>query len=138
VKRTHPYNLVIADDDSAFRDVLRAIFEPWFELFEAVSGEQVVEIVEFEAVDLVVLDMHMEELNGLETIQIVKEIDAALPCILVTANADEARDQADEIDVWSILSKPVRKNELLHTVSSAIDSAYGDADFFAQGNSLNL
>ena len=137
MKRTARYNLVIADDDSAFREVLRSIFEPWFELFEAASGEQVVEIVEFQTVDLVVLDMHMEELTGLETIEIVKRIDSSLPCILVTANADEAREQAEEVDVWSILPKPVRKNDLLFTVSRAIDSAYGDPDVFARRNSLN-
>jgi CheY-like chemotaxis protein len=137
VKRTAPYNLVIADDDSAFRDVLRAIFEPWFELFEAVSGEQVVEIVEYQTVDLVVLDMHMEVLTGLETIQIVKRIDSRLPCILVTANADEAREQADEVDVWSILPKPVRKNDLMFTISDAIGSTYGELNFFDQRDSLN-
>lgn len=137
MKRTQPYHLVIADDDSAFRDVLRAIFEPWFELFEAVSGEQVVEIVGDRAVDLVVLDMHMDELTGIETIQILNRINSRLPCILVTANADEAREQAEKVDVWSILSKPVRKNELLVTVSEAIGSAYGDPDVFSIRNSLN-
>jgi two-component system, response regulator PdtaR len=137
VKRTDPYNLVIADDDSAFRDVLRSIFEPWFELFEAVSGEEVVEIVEDRTVDLVVLDMHMEELTGIETIQIVNRIDSKLPCILVTANADEAREQADEVDVWSILPKPVRKNDLMYTVSDAIGVIYGELNFFTHGDSLN-
>ncbi|MFT4559782.1 MAG: PleD family two-component response regulator, partial [Planctomycetaceae bacterium] len=55
VKRTEPYQLLIADDDAGFREVLRAIFEPLFLLFEAGSGEEAVEIVEGEHVDLILI-----------------------------------------------------------------------------------
>ncbi len=113
--------------------MLKSVFDPWFELLEAVSGEQAVEIVEGHRVDLIVLDMHMEELTGIETIQIVKRIDAALPCILVTADATEdLRRQAVDADAWSVLSKPVGRRELLTSVSTAIDSTYGDPDLFLQ------
>ena len=133
MKRSKPWQLLIADDDSAFRDVLKSVFDPWFELLEAVSGEQAVEIVEGHRVDLIVLDMHMEELTGIETIQIVKRIDAALPCILETADATEdLRRQAVDADAWSVLSKPVGRRELLTSVSTAIDSTYGDPDLFLQ------
>ena len=138
VKRTEPYQLLIADDDEGFREVLRAIFEPWFALLEAASGEQAVEIVEGEHVDLVLLDMNMDELTGLETIQIVKTIDSRLPCILCTSDAtDELREQAIAADAWSVLAKPVRKQELLTMVSTAIDSTYGDPDVFSGIGSMN-
>jgi len=138
VKRTEPYQLLIADDDEGFREVLRAIFEPWFLLFEAASGEEAVEIVEGEHVDIVLLDMNMHQLTGLDTVRIVKRIDAHLPCILCTSDAtDELREQAREVDVWSVLAKPVRKRELLTIVSSAIDSTYGDSDVFSGPGSMN-
>lgn len=138
MKRTDPYQLLIADDDEGFREVLRAIFAPWFELFEAESGEQAVEIVEGEHVDIVLLDMNMHQLTGLDTVRIVKRIDSRLPCILCTSDAtDELREQAREIDVWSVLAKPVRKRELLTIVSSAIDSTYGDSDVFSGPGSMN-
>jgi CheY-like chemotaxis protein len=138
VKRTEPYQLLIADDDEGFREVLRAIFEPWFSLFEAASGEEAVEIVEGEHVDIVLLDMNMNQLTGLDTIRIVKRIDSRLPCILCTSDAtDELREQAREVDVWSVLAKPVRKRELLTIVSSAIDTTYGDSDVFSDFGSMN-
>lgn len=138
MKRTDPYQLLIADDDEGFREVLRAIFGPWFALFEAASGEEAVEIVEAESVDIVLLDMNMNQLTGLDTIRIVKRIDAHLPCILCTSDAtDELRKQASDVDVWSVLAKPVRKRELLNIVSSAIDSTYGDPDVFSGSGSMN-
>lgn len=138
MKRTDPYQLLIADDDEGFREVLRAIFEPWFLLFEAESGEEAVEIVEGQHVDIVLLDMNMHRLTGLDTVRIVKGIDSRLPCILCTSDAtDELREEAREVDVWSVLAKPVRKRELLNIVSSAIDSTYGDSDVFSSPGSMN-
>jgi len=138
VKRTEPYQLLIADDDAGFREVLRSIFEPLFSLFEARSGEEAVEIVEGEHVDLVLIDMNMYQLTGLDTVRIVKQIDSRLPCILCTSDAtDELREQAREVDVWSVLAKPVRKRELLTNVSSAIDSTYGGLDVSSSSGSMN-
>jgi CheY-like chemotaxis protein len=132
MRRTKPYHLLLADDDARFRDVLRTLLEPWFELVEASSGERAVEIVENRQIDLLLLDMHMEELTGIETVEIVKRIDSRLPCILVTGDAtDEVVEKASEADIWSVLSKPVRRQDLMETVSAAMDNFYDDPDFFS-------
>lgn len=138
VTRTRPYRLLIADDDVDFRDVLRSIFEPWFALLEADSGEQAVKIIGGERVDLVVLDMNMDRLTGIDTIRMVKQIDRKLPCILVTGDFDERlQSEALQAEAWSVLPKPVRKRELLQTVSTAIDSTYGDPDVFSGAAAMN-
>lgn len=135
---TRPYQLLIADDDDGFREVLRAIFEPWFALVEAHSGEEALQILHAHRVDLLVLDMHMHELTGLETIRIVKQVNAMLPCILVTSDAsDELRQEARAADAWSVLAKPVRKTELLQTVSTAIGTAYRDPRYLTGLPSMN-
>lgn len=123
-----PYQLLIADDDARFREVLRSLLEPFFALLEASSGEQAIEIVEDQQVDLLLLDMHMEQLTGIETIQIVKTIDIVKPCILITADAtDELVREATEADAYSVLKKPVTKAELLHTVDAAMVATYHDS-----------
>lgn len=132
MRKTKPYHLLVADDDARFRSVLRSLLEPWFELFEASSGERAVEIVEDRRIDLLLLDMHMEELTGIETVEIVKRINSRLPCILVTGDAtDEVVEKAAEADIWSVLSKPVRRVDLMATVSAAIDNFYDDPDVFS-------
>ena len=130
--RTKPYRLLIADDDAAFRGILRNIFEPYLRMIEAASGEEAVEIVECEQIDIVLLDMHMQAMTGLETLQIVKSIDALIPCILVTAAATESlKCEASDAEAYSVLEKPVRKAQLLHTVSTALQDAYCDPDAFS-------
>jgi len=129
---------LIADDDLQFREVLRAIFEPRFELVEAGSGEEAIDIVQQREVDLVLLDMHMEILTGLETLRIVKSLDAVLPCIIITADATEnLRRDAEQASAYSVLSKPVTRVEVVQTVSNAIGQTYDDPEIMNWAASLN-
>lgn len=121
------YQLLIADDDPGFRDVLKSVFEPYFELLEAESGEEAVFLFEHNRVDLALFDMHMQELTGLETVRLVKTICAVTPCILITADlTEELRRLASEADAWSVLRKPVTKRDLVTTVSTALEEVYQD------------
>ena len=122
-----PYQLLIADDDSGFREVLREVLAPYFQLFEAESGEQAIELVEQTHVDIVLLDMHMDILTGLEAVRILKQINALLPCILITADAtDELRQDASAANAYEVLSKPFKRQELVTTVSHALVDTYQD------------
>ena len=129
-----PFRLLIADDDAQFREVLRALLEPFFTLLEASSGEEAIDIVGGERVDLLLLDMHMDRLTGIETIQIIKIILPVTPCILITADAtEELVREATDADAYSVLKKPVRKADLMQTVESAMVAAYQNSPFRAAG-----
>jgi two-component system, response regulator PdtaR len=126
-----PYHLLIADDDAGFRETLRLIFEPYFCTIEAESGEEAVELCERVQVDIALLDMHMRLLTGLQTLRILKSINALAPCILITADAtEELRRDATEAEAFSVLAKPVSKRDLVTTVSTALETAYDDPDAF--------
>jgi CheY-like chemotaxis protein len=130
VPSTRPLRMLIADDDSAFRKTLRAIFEPNFLTLEAESGEEAIEIAESEHLDIALLDMHMRVLTGLETLQLLKSVQILLPCILITADAtEELRQRATEAEAYSVLKKPVKKLELVLTVSAALELPRDDKPF---------
>ena len=132
------YQLLIADDDQEFRDTLKQIFAPRFELLEAASGEEAVEIVQYQRVDVVLLDMHMEVLTGLDTLRIVKRVNAIVPCIIITADVSDAlRHDLEQADAYSVLNKPVTRSEVVSTVSSAVSSVYDDPDVLRWGASFN-
>ena len=119
------FRLLIADDDAGIREVLRAIFEPFFELVEAQSGDEAVDVIQQVRVDIAVLDMHMPRRTGLETLRVLKRIHAPAPGILLTADAtDDLRRDAAAARAFTVLSKPVRKAELVSTVEAALRSAY--------------
>src|SRR5262245_6452652 len=125
--RTKPYSILITDDDQGCRESLRSIVEPeGYRTVLASSGEEALDIVQDEQIHLALLDMYMPTLTGLETIQLVRQINALLPCILVTADAtQELIRQAFRVQAFSVIPKPVSKNVVLYTVVRALVRVYG-------------
>lgn len=129
-----PYQLLIADDSRSFRQVLREVLQvrPLLELHEAESGEQAVEVVQTRRIDIVLLDMHMHHMTGLDTLRVLKQMDAVRPCILITSDtSEELRRDALDAHAFSVLKKPVMRQQLVSTVTSALTTAYQDADINA-------
>lgn len=121
------FHLLITDDNASFRRVLREVLEdrPFLRLHEAESGEQAIEVVADRRIDIVLLDMHMHVLSGVETIRLLKQLDRVRPCILITSDtSDHIRRDAQEADAFSVLRKPVPPRQLVQTVSSALEIAY--------------
>jgi CheY-like chemotaxis protein len=128
MKATEPerYSILITDDDRRCREALREIMEPeGFRTLLASSGEEALDIVREEPVHLLLLDLHLPRLTGLETIQLVRQINAVLPWILVTGDADErVIRQACQARAYSVIPKPVSKNVVLYTVVRALGRFY--------------
>jgi two-component system, response regulator PdtaR len=124
------YSILITDDDPGVREALSEIVEEeGFRPVLASHGEAAVEIVQAEPIHLAVLDMHMPRLTGLETLQLVRQINALLPAILITADATrELMRQAFNAHVFSVLPKPVNRNMVLTTILRALDRVYGTID----------
>jgi CheY-like chemotaxis protein len=124
----HDYRILIADDDDQARESLREIVEPeGFDTLLATCGEEALDIVRDADVHLILLDMHMPTLTGLETLVLARQFKASLPAILVTGDASETLlRQAQQAQVYSVIPKPVSKNMVLYTVVRALSRFYGD------------
>ena len=119
-------NLLITDDDFGFRETLRGVLEPQgFRTFLARDGVEALDVIRHEEVHLVLLDMHMPRLTGLETLRQVKQIKSILPCIILSADADEElREEARRAEAFSVLSKPITRVALMTIVRSALRRTY--------------
>jgi CheY-like chemotaxis protein len=123
------YSILIADDDRSSRETLRDIIQPeGFQTEVVSSGEEAIDIVRGRPIDLVLLDMHMPTLSGLETLRLVRQFNALLPAILVTGDpSDSLVRQAIQAQFYSVIPKPVSKHLLLYTVLKALARYYGQA-----------
>src|SRR5690348_6727466 len=111
-------SLLITDDDRDFRETVRFVFEPLgFRTLLAGDGEEALEILSNQEIHLLLLDMHMPKLTGLETLRRVRQLQSRLPCILLSAALDESLiQQARLVEVFSVLAKPVSRKQLTSTV----------------------
>lgn len=119
-------SLLITDDDVEFRQTLRGLFEHrGFRTLLAGDGEEAVRIVRSQEVHLVLLDMHMPKLTGLETIRQLRQFKAMLPWILMSADLDDrVIEQARRLQAFSILPKPVTCRQLTLVVRQALERSY--------------
>ncbi len=106
--------ILIVDDDPAIRNLLKRFYASYdFDLFEAVHGQQAIEMAPVYRPDLILLDIEMPVLNGYTTIAILRthEATSAVPIILMTGQA-EAKDKARGMyDAY--VSKPFCKDDLI-------------------------
>jgi len=121
------FSILIADDDKNCRQALQEIVEPeGYRTMLASSGEEALDIVQAGPVHLLLLDMHMPTLSGLETLNIIRQWHSSVPAILVTGNPTQAvLQQALMAHVYSVIPKPVSKHLVLYTVVKALSRFYG-------------
>ncbi|HEY2893375.1 MAG TPA: response regulator [Pirellulales bacterium] len=118
-------SLLITDDDRDFRETLRSVFEPRFRTLLAGDGQQALDILHEQEVHLLLLDMHMPKLTGLETLRQVKRFKSRLPCILISAALDENLiRQAELAEAFSVLSKPITRQQITSSVNAAMRRIY--------------
>jgi CheY-like chemotaxis protein len=119
-------SILITDDDHAFRETLRGMLEPrGFRTVTASNGEEALRIISAEPVHLLLLDMHMPRLSGLEAVRRIRQLNLQLPCVLLSAALDEAIiQQARLAEVFAILAKPVSRCDITNTVDQAFRRVY--------------
>ncbi len=119
-------SILISDDDRELRETLRGLFEPeGFRTYLAQDGEEALEIVQTREVHIVLIDMHMPKLTGLDVVRGVRQINVLLPCILMSAELDEdITRQARDLKAFDVISKPFSSRKLRSTVGHALSLRY--------------
>jgi CheY-like chemotaxis protein len=120
-------SILITDDDHEFRETLRGVFVPrGFRALLASDGEEAIRTVLTQEVHLVLMDMHMPRITGLEAIRKVRRFRADLPCILLSAALDDQIvREAEKAHAFSVLPKPVSRQQITTAVEDALRAAYG-------------
>ncbi|MBI4937143.1 MAG: response regulator [Nitrosomonadales bacterium] len=115
-------NILVADDNGTNRKIISKILERGGHRVDLVeNGEQALNMLESKKYDLVILDMYMPVMGGLEAAKIYRftaGYEPAIPFVVLTANATtEARRECEEAKIDAFLTKPVDATTLLSTVA---------------------
>ena len=108
--------LVAEDNDSNFI-LMTYILKKYYQFERAKNGQEAVEKVEKDNFDIVLMDIKMPVMDGLEATKNIKEKHPDLPVVALTANAfDSDRQLAMEAGCDDFLSKPVSSDACLSTI----------------------
>ena len=113
--------LLIVDDELGARQSLEVILEDDFHVLTAESGQEALEIVQKKPVDLVLLDIHMPEMDGLEVLRRIRERDEEIDIIIVSAlNLARKAVEAIRLGAYDYITKPYEPEDILSTVARVI------------------
>jgi two-component system chemotaxis response regulator CheY len=117
--------ILIVDDSPTIRRMVRTSLQPLRETSfdEAGSGLEAIEKLELQAADLMILDMNMPDMHGLEVLRFVRGQSTApgLPIVVLTTKGDDAtRSAAIEAGASLFLTKPFDPQHLLTQAKALI------------------
>jgi len=116
--------LLIVDDEPSVRESLRMILKEGYELRMAASGEAALDILGGESVDVVLLDILMPGMDGLETLERISLVKPAPPVIMLTATKTvKTAVNAMKLGAFDYITKPFDIDELQLQIDRAVQSA---------------
>jgi two-component system, NtrC family, nitrogen regulation response regulator NtrX len=117
--------ILITDDEKSIRNILRDILEfEKYRVLEAENGEEALKLTESEKIDLVILDIKMKGMDGIEVLSKLKEKRPELPVIMISGHGTiQIAVEATRKGAYDFLEKPPDLNRLLITVRNALDSS---------------
>ena len=113
--------LVVDDSGLARRLVRQTVEELGHSVEEATDGPQALERYVLNKHDLVVLDMVMHGMYGVEVLAKLRELNPDLPVIVLTADIQKTtRDQVKAAGAAAMIHKPVKKDELISVINTVL------------------
>ena len=113
--------ILIAEDNDSNFVLMSYILKKYYQFERARNGQEAVEMVDKGQYDIVLMDIKMPIMDGLEATKAIKEKHPDLPIVALTANAfDSDRQLAMEVGCNDFLSKPVSSENCLKTIASFI------------------
>jgi len=117
--------ILIIEDEAPIRRVLTKILSEendTYSVQEAEDGLQGIELVKNEDFDLILCDIKMPKMDGVEVLEAIKKIKPEIPMVMISGHGDlETAIQTMRLGAFDYISKPPDLNRLLNTVRNALD-----------------
>jgi len=115
--------ILVVDDEESMRQLLEiALGKEGYRLTLAESGRKATEIFDKSSYDLVISDIKMPDMSGVEVLRHVKETDPSVPVIMITAYASaETAVEALRLGAYDYLTKPFKLEELKANIRNALE-----------------
>ncbi|MFQ5664893.1 MAG: sigma-54-dependent transcriptional regulator [Candidatus Binatia bacterium] len=116
--------VLVVDDEPGVRQSLRMVLKDRYEVLCAGTGDEALRIIDAEPLDVVLLDILMPGLDGLEALEQIKQRALALPVVMLTATKTvKTAVTAMKLGACDYVTKPFDVDELLLIVERAVQSA---------------
>lgn len=122
--------ILVTDDESGVRESFRMVFKDSYEVLTADCGRECLRMAEQSRPELVILDVRLPDMNGLDVFKELRKIDAALPVIVITGiGTHQTAIDALKLGALDFLAKPID----FHNLRTAVDNVLSAQDKGVKG-----
>ncbi|NWF91972.1 MAG: sigma-54-dependent Fis family transcriptional regulator [Syntrophaceae bacterium] len=117
-------SILIVDDDEVLRETLFDVFrKKGYEVFSAGTGDETLTVIRRYLVDLILLDMRLPDVDGLDILKKIKELDTEILVIMMTAYSDvQSAVKAMKSGAYDYINKPFELEELQLLVEKGLET----------------
>ena len=117
------HTILVVDDEPNYLIILsELLIEEGFEVFTAENGVKALQIVQNTDLDLILTDMQMPHMNGIDLLKAVKGLNKDIPVIMITAYGEvEKAVTAMQAGAFNYLAKPFKNDELIANIRQAVE-----------------
>lgn len=117
-------SVLIVDDDDVIRETLFDVFKrTGYEVYSVGSGNEALSVIKKNIIDLILLDMRLPDLNGLEVLKKIKEIDTEILVMIMTAFSDvQSAVLAMKSGAYHYINKPFELEELKLLIEKGLET----------------
>src|ERR1043166_6061360 len=115
--------VMIVDDEEVLRDVLEVVLRrEGFDVLLAASGEEALNFLDTEEVDLAILDVMLPGISGIDTLRAIRIANPNLPVVVITAfSSIDGAIEAMKHGAFHYIPKPFKNEEVVLTVNKALE-----------------
>jgi CheY-like chemotaxis protein len=118
-------SILVVEDDDHLRKAIGAILElGGYHVSFAASGKEAVRLCQERAMDLVITDLGIPEMDGLELIRSLRQTHSNLPVIATSGASNNLLKEATELGAVGTLEKPFTDSELLAMIDNILGKAW--------------
>lgn len=117
------YNILAVDDDKSISTLVKSILslEKQYEVTTAINGEACLKYIREQLPDLILMDIQMPGIDGIETLKRVKEFDPRIPVVMMSGHGTiERAVRSMKLGAYDFITKPIDRDRLLITVKNAL------------------
>ena len=117
-----PSILIVDDEPSILQSLSGLLTDEGFEVITANNGYEALKVIDTEAPDLVLLDVWMPGIDGIETLKEIKKNSAALPVIIITGHGNvETAVKATKLGAFDLIEKPLNIDKVIVAINNALN-----------------
>ena len=115
-------SVLITDDNDAWRAAVDDILSrAGFQTIQATCGEEAIEVVYGQWIDIVLIDFHMPRLDGIQTLRIIRASGLWVPAVMMTAHpTDVPPEEVEDLQIRGVLEKPADRQRIVTIVTRVV------------------